>query len=78
MKCERCGSETSEYYYKDEYSYEIICEDCLLEIDGITTSNITYYYLDGEYIGNDSESIQGVIDNICEGTSYKKVKENYD
>jgi hypothetical protein len=76
MKCERCGNDYSDSYYRDEYSDEIICEECLLEIDGITTSSITYYYLDGEYIGDDSESIQDVIDCICDNTSYKEIKEN--
>ena len=75
MKCNRRGSDYSENYYKDEYSDEIICEDCLLEIDGITTSKITHYFLDGEYIGDDSQSIEDVVDNICECTSFKKVEE---
>lgn len=74
MKCDRCGSDYADNYYKDKYTDETICEDCLLEVDGITTSSITYYYLDGEYMGNDAESIQDVIDCICDNTSYEEIK----
>ena len=74
MKCNRCGSDYSENYYKDEYSDEIICEDCLLEIDGITTETTTDYYLDGDYLGDDN-NLDEVIDNICDNTSYKKIEE---
>lgn len=73
MKCEICGSEYNEHYYKNEYSDEIICEDCLLELDGITTNTITDYYLDGEYIGNDAE-IDELINNICDNCSYKELE----
>lgn len=73
MNCMRCGTDYSDGFYKDEYSDEIICEDCLLESDGITTDTITYYYIDGEFIGDDSD-IQEVIDNICDNISYKKIE----
>ena len=76
MKCNRCNSEYSEIYYKDDYSNEVICEECLLELDGITTSTITNYFIDGEYIGNDAESIQEVVDNICECFSFTKIEES--
>ena len=75
MRCEICGKGYADNYYKDNLSEEIICEDCLLEVDGITTSTITHYFLDGEYIGDDSESIQDVVDNICECCNYSKVEE---
>lgn len=75
MRCAICGKEYADNYYKDNLSEEIICEDCLLEVDGITTSTITHYFLDGEYIGDDSESIQDVVDNICEYCNYSKVEE---
>lgn len=75
MKCKICGSDYSENYYKNQYDNEIICEDCLLEVDGITTSTITNYFLDGEFIGDDSENIQEVVDNICEYCSYEKIEE---
>lgn len=75
MKCNRCDSEDSEYYYKDEYSDEIICEDCLLESDMITTDTVTSYYLDGEYIGNDND-IDEVVNCICDNIGYKKIGED--
>lgn len=74
MKCERCGSDYAESYYKDKYSDEIICEECLLELDGITTSTETYYFLDGEYIGSDCNYSE-LIENICESTDYEEIKE---
>lgn len=74
MKCNRCDSEDSENYYKDEYSDEIICEDCLLESDMITTDTVTHYYLDGEYLGDDN-NLDEVIDNICDNIGYKKIEE---
>ena len=75
MRCDRCESDYAEHYYKDEYSDEIICEDCLLELDGITTSTITNYFIDGEYIGSDEESIQEVINNICDYFSFEEVQD---
>ena len=74
MRCAICGSVCSEHYFKDEYSEEIICEDCLLEIDGMTTTTINHYFLDGEYMGSDDEPYD-LYQNICESTSYKEVKE---
>ena len=73
MKCNRCGSDYSENYYKDKYSDEIICEDCLLESDMITTDTVTSYYLDGEYIGDDN-NLDEVINNICDNLSYNKIE----
>ena len=72
MKCDRCGCDYAESYYKYEYSDEIICEDCLLEIDGITTSTTTQYFLDGEYMGS-SDEIDELYETICDNTFYKKV-----
>lgn len=73
MKCDRCNSDYAEHYYKDKYSDEIICEDCLLQLDGITTSTITNYFIDGDYVGNDEESLQDVVDNICDYFSYEEL-----
>ncbi len=75
MKCEICGSKYADNYYRNKDTDEIICEDCLLEVDGITTSTITHYFLDGEYIGDDSDSIQDVVDTICEYFDYTKIEE---
>lgn len=72
-KCNICNSEYAEHYYKDKYSDEIVCEHCLLELDGITTSTITYYFIDGDYVGNDEESMQDVVDNICDYFSYEEL-----
>ncbi len=75
MKCKICGEEYSENYYKEEMSGEIICEECLLELDGITTNTVTSYFIEGDFIGDDSESIQEVVENICEYFSYEKIEE---
>ena len=72
IECDRCGSDYADHYYKDKYSDEIICEDCLLECDGITTSTITYYYLDGEYIGND-ESYENLIETLCDNLMFEQI-----
>lgn len=74
MKCNICGSNYADNYFKDEYSDEIICEECLLEIDGITTSTETHYLLDGQYIGSDFNNSE-LLENICDNTTYKKIKE---
>lgn len=74
MKCERCGSDYAESYYKDKYSDEIICEECLLELDGITTNKETHYFLDGYYLGTDNNYSE-LIENICENTDYEEIEE---
>jgi len=71
MRCQICGDELSDNFYKNEDD-EIICEECLLE----TTSKITNYFVDGEFIGNNSESIQDVVDQVCEIFGYEKVEED--
>lgn len=60
-------------FYKQNETGKIICEECLLESDMITTNTITNYYLDGEYIGNDSDSIEDVIETICDTYDYSKI-----
>lgn len=75
IECHRCGSDYADEYFKDEYSDEVICNDCLLEIDGITSNTITSYYLDGEYLGNDSDYDE-LIETICDNTFYKPIKED--
>lgn len=72
--CDRCESDYSDNYYRKEYGDEIICEECLLELDGITTSTITNYFIDGEFIGDDEQDIQNVIDEICAYFSYKEIE----
>lgn len=75
MECQRCGTNVKNIeYFKDEYSDEIICEDCLLEIDGITTDTVTNYFLDGDFIGDNNE-LDVVINNICDNVGYKKIEE---
>lgn len=73
-KCSVCGSENIENYYKHEYSDEIICEECLLQIDGITTATTTHYFLDGEYMGTDDD-IDDLIEKICDYGSYEKLED---
>ena len=64
MKCDRCNSDYAEHYYKDKYSDEIICEDCLLELDGITTSTITNYFIDGEGNNIDISTVEKLYDYL--------------
>ena len=71
--CSKCESDYADGYYKDKYTDEIICEDCLLEIPEITTSIIEHFYLDGEYIGNDDDNLDDVIDTICKYKDYEKI-----
>lgn len=73
IKCEICGTEFSDNFYKQNETGEIICEECLLESDMITTDTITNYYLDGEYIGNNSDSIEDVIETICDTYDYSEI-----
>ena len=73
MKCKICESNYADNYYKDTITDEIICEDCLLEIDGITTNTITQYFLDGEYLG-DTDDYDALVDNICENTMYERIE----
>ena len=75
MKCNICNREYAESYYRNKNNDEIICVDCLLETDGITTSTITNYFLDGEFIGDDGESIQDVVDTICDFCNYEEIEE---
>ena len=79
MKCEICGSDFSDGFYKENETGKVICEDCLLESDMVSTDTITNYYLDGEYIGNDSDSFDDVVETICDACDYSKInKEDYD
>lgn len=71
--CEICGTELSDGFYKNEETGKIICEECLLESDMVTTETITNYYLEEEYIGNDVDSIEDVIDVLCDTYDYKKI-----
>lgn len=71
--CGICGAELSDGFYKQKETGEIICEECLLESDMITTDTITSYYLDGEYIGNNVDSMEDVIDCLCDTYDYIKI-----
>lgn len=74
MKCDRCGTDvTNIQYFKDKYGDEVICEDCMLEIDGITTDTVTNYFLDGEFIGDNNE-LDVVINNICYCCDFEEIK----
>ncbi len=73
IKCEICGTEFFDNFYKQNETGKIICEECLLESDMITTDTITNYYLDGEYIGNNSDSIEDVIETICDTYDYSEI-----
>lgn len=71
-KCEICGTENSVAFYKQQETGKIICEECLIESDMVTTETITNYYLDGEYIGN-SDHIEEIIDAICYAEDYTQI-----
>lgn len=74
MKCDRCGTNVTDIqYFKDEYGDEVICEDCVLELDGVTTDTVTNYYLDGDFIGDDNE-IDAVISNLADCLGWKELK----
>lgn len=73
IKCEICRTEFSDNFYKQNETGKIICEECLLESDMITTDTITNYYLDGEYIGNNSDNIEDVIETICDTYDYSEI-----
>ena len=69
MICSECGTEWTEYFYeKDE---KMICEDCLFEVEQLDSER--RYFLDGEYIGCDS-NIEEVYHNICEMRGYNEIK----
>lgn len=74
IKCSVCGCDYAEHYYKDEYSDIILCEDCLLEIDGMTSSTTTNYFLDGEYMGSDDD-FEELIESILGYTTFEKIEE---
>lgn len=75
-KCSRCESDYSDKYFKSKYSNEIICQECLLELDGIEKSvAITNYFLNGEYLGNDEDTDE-LVESICNNTGYEEVKDD--
>lgn len=75
-KCSICGGIYRTFrMFKNKYTKELVCEDCLLELDGITTETTHHYFLDGEYIGNDDE-IDEVYNNICFYNGYEEVKDD--
>lgn len=75
-KCSICGGTYQAFrMFKNRYTEELVCEDCLLELDGITTETTYHYFLDGEYIGNDDE-IDEVYKNICFYNGYEEVKDD--
>lgn len=71
MECKKCGSDYSENYYKTKKG-KVICEECLLYLDEIQHDLITYYSINGEYIGTD-EDIEDTIYNICEELEIEKI-----
>lgn len=73
MKCERCESDYADNYFKNKYTNEIICLDCLLE--DCEHSTTTHYSLDGNYLGSDDD-IQEVIESICDYTSFEEIEES--
>lgn len=74
MKCERCGSDYAESYYKNKYSDEIICEECLLESDCMSHDTVTSYYLEGEYMG-DSNDYEKLLDEVAYALDYEEIEE---
>lgn len=72
MRCSVCGTSCTEYLYKQ--NDELLCEECILEIDMITISK--NYYLDGEYIGNDCDYNE-IYQNICDIAGYEEIENDF-
>ena len=73
-KCNVCGSDYSDNYFKNEENEEIICLECLLEAFCSTSTTTHYYFEDGDYLGSDDD-IDEVIEKICDYTDFKEIKE---
>lgn len=52
LKCNKCDSDYSDYYFKNKETGEIICEQCLLELDKEETDTQTLYYQRNRRIRN--------------------------
>ena len=74
MKCNRCGSNCAESYFKNKDTDEIICDECLLESDLISYDTVTSYYLEGEYMG-DTNDYENLLDEVAYALDYEEVKE---
>lgn len=71
LKCEICGCDYSDDFYKTE-EHKCICEECFLEYAEVETSTRKSYFLNGDYIGND-EDMQEVIDSLCSYTRAERI-----
>lgn len=74
MKCNRCGNNCAESYYKNKDINEIICAECLLESDLINYDTVTSYYLEGEYLG-DTNDYEQLLENVAYQLDYEKIEE---
>lgn len=74
-KCSICGSDFLYYsYFKDKYTGEVICENCLLERGEISTSITTHYCYEGEYLGS-SDEIKEVFEKLCDYLNLEEIED---
>lgn len=74
MKCNLCGSDYADEYFKDKYTDEIVCIDCILS-DCSQSTTTHYTTTDGDYLGSDDD-MEEVADSIETYTSFKRIKED--
>lgn len=74
MKCSICNTTCAESYYKNKGTDEIICDECLLESDLISYDTVTFYYLEGEYLG-DTNDYEELLENVAYQLDYEEIKE---
>lgn len=74
MKCDLCGSDYADEYFKDKYTDEIVCIDCILS-DCIQSTTTHYTTTDGDYLGSDDD-MEEVADAIETYTSFKRIRED--
>lgn len=74
MKCDRCESNYADEYFKDKYTDEIVCLDCILS-DCIESTTTHYTTIDGNYLGSDDD-MEEVANSIESYTSFKRIEED--
>lgn len=74
MICCICGSQNADSYFKNKNTNEIICDECLLELDYMSYDTVTSYYLEGEYMG-DTSDYESLLDNVAYTLDYEEIKD---
>lgn len=74
LECNICGSDYADDYFKDKYTGEIVCINCILS--DCETRSITHYTTtDGDYLGS-SDDMEEVAESISNYTSYERIEED--